>query len=173
MATKTPKTTTNDTPEAALANVVGAQNPDGSAVVAQAGTVAQEALQAAAPAVGGFVPKIAKILTLPLLKLQEGIPAYVKFTGKTFIGKQIDEGNNPDGTKKAKKEPPVMANVINLATGELVQIMLGSVLVGILRDEYPEDSYVSKGFVLQLTEKKRGRNGGNYNTYKVAELDLS
>jgi len=66
-----------------------------------------------------------------------------------------------------------MANVINLPTGELVQIMLGSVLKGIMTDEYPNDSYVGKGFVIELTEKKRGRSGGNYNTYKVAELDLS
>lgn len=172
MATsKTTKTTNPATPEQALAQateVQGAQNPDGSAVVAQPGTVAQEALAAAAPHAPGFVPKIAKILTLPLLKLVEGVPAYVKFTGPTFVGKKITE----DAGAKAK-EPPIMANVINLPTGELVQIMLGSVLQGILKDEYPNDAYVGKGFVIQLTEKKRGRNGGNYNTYKVAELDLT
>lgn len=166
--TNKPKTPAADTPEQALANAVGAQNDDGSAKLAETGTVAQEALSAAAPAVSGFVPKIAKILTLPLLKLVEGTPVYVKFTGKTFVGKKIAEE-----TGKVAKEPPIMANVINLATGELVQIMLGSVLQGILKDEYPDDSYVGKGFVIQLTEKKRGRNGGNYNTYKVAELDLS
>jgi len=137
------------------AEVIGAQNEDGSAVVANPG------------APGTFAPKIKKILTLPLLKMAEGSPIYVKFTGPYFIGKAIKE----DDPKKAK-EPPIMANVVNLPTGELVQIMLGSVLVGILKDEYPNDSYVEKGFEIMLTEKKRGRNGGNYNTYKVAELDL-
>lgn len=171
MATK--KATNVATPESALAEAVGAQNEDGSAKLAEPGTVHAPSHQPHEAANTGFVPKVAKILTLPLLKLVEGTPVYIKFTGPTFIGKAIDEGLNPDGTKKAKKEPPVMANVINLPTGELVQIMLGSVLQGILKDEYPADAYVGKGFVIQLTEKKRGRNGGNYNTYKVAELDLS
>lgn len=134
--------------------VVGAQNEDGSATVANPG------------APGAFAPKIKKILTLPLLKMAEGSPIYIKFTAPHFVGKQVAEA---DGKKK---EPPIMANVVNLPTGELVQIMLGSVLVGILRDEYPNDAYVGKGFEIMLTEKKRGRNGGNYNTYKVAELDL-
>ncbi len=170
MATKKPQT-----PESALADTVvqGAQNPDGSAKLAEIGTapspLTSEALAAAAPHPpatngGAFVPKIAKILTLPLLKMVEGVPIYIKFTAPTFVGKQIKEATN--------KEPPVMANVINLATGELVQIMLGSVLQGILADEYPNDAYVGKGFVIQLTEKKRGKSGGNYNTYKVAELEL-
>lgn len=159
-----------------VANAQGAQNPDGSAKLAVVGTpppspLAVETLAAAAPhpapSNGGFVPKIAKILTLPLLKMVEGVPVYVKFTGPTFIGKRIKEDES-----KQSKEPPVMANVINLPTGELVQIMLGSVLQGILADEYPNDAYVGKGFVIHLTEKKRGRNGGNYNTYKVAELEL-
>jgi hypothetical protein len=175
------------TPVAALAAAVGAQNADGSAVTANPGTVAApsplsvvpapspEALAAAAlphkPA--GFVPKLARILTLPLLKMKEGEPIYVKFTAPTFIGKKIAEDIEAEKAGKASKEPPVMANVINLATGELVQIMLGKVLNGILADEYPENGYVGKGFVIELTEKKRGRSGGNYNTYKVAELDLS
>lgn len=152
MATKPAKTATVEAIE-----VVGAQAADGSAVIADNSAAAK------------FVPKIAKILTLPLLKLKEGESVYIKFTAPTFIGKQIaaQEG------EKVSKEPPVMANVIDLPTGELVQIMLGSVLQGILRDEYPDDAYVGKGFQIMLTEKKRGRNGGNYNTYKVAELNLS
>lgn len=132
----------------------GAQAADGSAVAAN---------NAAGFA---FVPKVKKILTLPLLKMKIGEPVYVKFTAPTFVGKKIAEEPG-----KVAKEPPIMANVINLPTGEMVQIMLGSVLQGILRDEYPNDSYVGKSFMLQLAEQKRGRLGGNYNTYKVAELD--
>jgi len=199
MATK-PNQTKNEpkmtapavTPEQALAaaTVVGAQNADGSATEASPGTVAANPLQSEALAAAAvphkpaaFVPKLAKILTLPLLKMKEGEPIYVKFTGPIFTGKMIKDdlaqieknkalvaaGKSPE----AVKAPPEMANVINLPTGELVQIMLGSVLKGIMTDEYPNDSYVGKGFVIELTEKKRGRSGGNYNTYKVAELDLS
>lgn len=119
--------------------------------------------------------KVARIVTLPLLKLAEGVPVYVKFLDKMFRGKELRNEvveKNADGSPKAKKEPPIMANVINLETGEQVQIMLGSVLQGILNDDYPGDKYVGKGFMIELTEKKRGRSGGQYNTYKVAELEL-
>lgn len=158
---------------------VGAQNEDGSAKEAQRGHVSADTPNAAPQ---GFVPKIAKVITLPLLKMRPGEPLYVKFTAPHFVGKRIKEDLATIEENKALvaagkpakpvKEPPVMANVINLPTGELVQIMLGSVLVGILADDYPGDAYVGKGFLIELKEQKRGRNGGNYNTYKVAELDL-
>lgn len=136
--------------------IVGAQNDDGSAV------------EASVTPNGAFVPVIAKVLTLPLLKIKNGAgPVYIKFTAPTFIGKKIKE----DDPKKVK-EPPVMANVINLPTGELVQIMLGAVLQGILADDYPNDTYVGKGFMIECCEQKRASSGGNYNTYKVAELAL-
>lgn len=132
----------------------GAQDATGAAVIAD---------NAAAL---GFVPEIARILTLPLLKMKpETGPVYIKFTAPFFVGKQIKEDD-----EKKKKEPPIMANVVNLSTGEMVQIMLGTVLQGILNDDYPEDDYVNRAFMLQLMEQKRGRSGGNYNTYKVAEL---
>ena len=124
-----------------------------------------------AAATGGpvtrFVPKIIKILTLPLLKLEEGVPVYIKFEGPTFIGKEIAE----EGDKK-RKEPPTMANVTNLETGELAQIMLGSVLQGILADDYPGDRYVGKGFMVLLGAKKRSKHGGAYNTYNVSEIEV-
>ena len=167
--------------QALHAAVVGAQHENGSAVTANPGHVAHnplvnEALAAAAVPHAkpqAFVPKLSRILTLPLLKMKEGEPIYVKFTGAVFVGKKIAEDIAAEAAGKQSKEPPIMANVINLPTGELVQIMLGKVLHGILSDEYPADTYVGKGFVIELTEKKRGRSGGNYNTYKVADLDLS
>lgn len=148
MATKKP--TKNDAP---AAEVIGAQNPDGSATEASV-----------LPAVGWVPPKVKRVLTLPLLKMPEGSTRYVQFTGPTFIGKKIVEAGKP------AKEPPTMANVINLETGEMVQIMLGKVLTGILAEEYPSDGYVGKRFSIETCGKKRG-GGNSYNTYRLNELE--
>lgn len=113
---------------------------------------------------------VKKILTLPLLKLEAGKPVYVQFQGPIFTGKKLTNAAATDAEKA--KLPPEMANVVNLETGELCQIMLGKVLHDLINEEYPQQSYVGKGFMLELTEKKRGRNGNNYNTYKLAEVEL-
>lgn len=151
--TATPIMSTSDSVALTTADVgtIGAQNADGSAVVASHGNSM------------GYIPRVKKILTLPLLKLKIGEPVYIKFTAPLFVGKLIEDSQT--------KEPPTMANVINLPTGELVQIMLGSVLQGILKDDYPGDGFVGKSFMVTLAEKKRGKGAGTYNTYSVAELE--
>ena len=124
-----------------------------------------------------FVPVVKRIVTLPLLKFVKGQPEYVKILDKIFTGKTIknDIQKDKDGNVLPPKAPPEMANVVNLKTGELAQIMLGKVLCGILEEDYPSSdpakSYVGRAFALTLTESERGRNGGNYNTYQVAEIE--
>jgi hypothetical protein len=124
-----------------------------------------------------FVPVVKRIVTLPLLKFVKAQPEYVKILDKIFTGKTIknDIQKDKDGNVLPPKAPPEMANVVNLKTGELAQIMLGKVLCGILEEDYPSGdpakTYVGRCFALTLTESKRGRNGGNYNTYNVAEIE--
>lgn len=119
-----------------------------------------------------FVPEVVKIVTMPLLKLKQNEPVYVKFLDKTFVGKELKNEPKVDANGKptVRKEPPVMAHIIDLSTGEQADIMLGKVLQGILDDDYPQHAYVSKCFMIELKEQKRGRSGGNYNTYSVAEI---
>lgn len=154
MATKTATKTT--TPQADTA-AVGAQNADGSAVAA-----------VSAPA--GFVPKVKSVLTLPLLKMKEGQPCYIRFTAPIFLGKAIaEELAKPEAERKP---PPYMANVVDMTTGELVQIMLGKVLKGIIEENCENQTYVGRGFAIVQMETKRGRGGNNYHTYRVEEIEV-
>lgn len=141
-----------------------AQAPAASPAPAPAETAAS-----AAPATpAAFKYKVKRIVTLPLLKLREGMTVAVRFEGAAFTGKVITRG--PEANKT--KEPPIMANVTNLETGELMQIMLGTVLRGILDDDYPEQKYVGLCFVIVVGEKKRGSDGAtSYNTYTVTEIE--
>lgn len=112
----------------------------------------------------GFVPKVKRNITLPLIKPQLDVPVYVKVTSKVFEGKKI-EGTGD----KAKMEPAHLFNCINLETGEEAQMIAPAVLMGIFKDEFPDDSYVEKGF--SITKHPKG-SGKRYHPFSVAELEL-
>lgn len=105
-----------------------------------------------------------KNVTLPLKKMAENVPVYVKITSAMFSGKQIDD----------KKEAATLVNVVDLETGEECQIIVATVLKGILNDEYPNDSYVGKGFelIMHKVYDKTDPNKLKYNKFTVAEVEV-
>jgi hypothetical protein len=127
-----------------------------------------------------FVPKVLKNVTLPILKLEIGIPVYVKPTGAMFIGKDIT-AREKDPLKK--KAPATITEVINLETGELCQLLVPSVLKGIWEDDYTEwdnpadfekrkavkSLYIGKGFMLEKQEKRAGKE---YFPFSVSEIEV-
>ncbi len=108
--------------------------------------------------------KVKRNITLPLIKPAIDVPVYIKVTSTMFIGKDIKK---PIGGKVM--EPATLVNCVNLETGEEAQIIVPSVLSGIFEDEFPEQSYVNKGF--QITKHAKG-NGKAYHPFSVAELEL-
>lgn len=119
-----------------------------------------------APAKAGFVPKIKKLVTLPTLKLTTDTPVYVKVL-------EAIHASRPSVDPRDGKEKTVeLLNVINLETGEPMQIVAGKVLCNVLTEEYPEHGYVDKGFEIKKGAKK-GSGDKGYFPYSIAELDLS
>jgi hypothetical protein len=132
--------------------------------------------------------KVKKHVTVQLLKVEDGKTYYVKFNGaihkavvneaeqkKYENAKAKYDGLSAD--EKAKVDPkdipvppnpPQLAQVVNLETGEIVQIIVGSVLESELKREYPDDSYIGKGFQIQ----KAKIQGKRYAAYQIAELEL-
>lgn len=143
---------------------------------------AAEPAAPAAPSTTGFVPKVKKLITLPLIKPKIDEPVYVKILEPMMIGKQIGE-----------KDAAILCNVVDLTTGETAQIIIPSVVQGIFHDSYgapkygtkgkgqpveqleppregqEPDSYVGRGF--QFTKHQKA-SGKAYNPYTVAELEL-
>ena len=130
------------------------------------------AVVASNPVPGPFVPKVVKQVTMPLFKLRAGSEIYIKITGKMFLSKPI-KGDKPKEGEKAK-EPPTLIPVVKLDTGEIGQIIAGSVLRDIFTDEYPNETYVNKGFWIVVTEQKESKAGGGrrYNNYTVSEIEV-
>jgi hypothetical protein len=110
-----------------------------------------------------FTPKRKKLLTRPVLKLEQDKPVYVKIEIPMFIGKVIKKKDEEDD-----KEPATIINCIDLTSGEPVQIVANAVLKSVLREEYPEESYVGKCF--SVTKQSR-QPGKRYNPFHIEEIE--
>lgn len=108
--------------------------------------------------------KVKRAITLPLLKFVIGEPIYIKIDEPMFVGKEL-KGSG----EKAKMEPATLVNCTNLETGEQCQVIVATVLKSILEEEFEDNGYVGKGFMITKGAKASGKS---YNPYTVAELEL-
>lgn len=102
-------------------------------------------------------------VTVPTLKFPDGSRIAVKIISKIEKGKEMKEGRGG----KPKMEPADVAQVMRLSTGEVVQLIFGTVLKSEIEDAYPEHSYVGKCFVIEKHAKAVGKT---YATYSVTEV---
>ncbi len=111
-----------------------------------------------------FAPKRKKLLTRPVLKFVTDQARYVKIEGKIYIGKEMKQKAGDD----KKKEPAHLADVIDLSTGELAQIIVNAVPLSVLNENYPNDAYV--GLCFAITRQSR-QPGKQYDSFKVEEIE--
>lgn len=113
--------------------------------------------------------KVLKAVTLPVLSFkaaEAGVPLYLKFTGAIFVGKAL----KPAAGKEQAEKPADLAHVVNLATGELCQLVLPEVVKSNLRETYPQDSYVGKSFAIAKLGQRAGKR---YVDYSVLEIEYT
>lgn len=110
-----------------------------------------------------FVPKVKRVVTLPLLKMAVGVTVHAKMLTKMYIGKDMKQ---KEGDKK--KEPATLIDVVDLTTGEPAQIIVSAVVKSVLSEEYPNDSYVGKCF--SITKQTRVPGKG-YDPFRVVEIE--
>lgn len=113
--------------------------------------------------------KVKSHVTLPLLKILPEKPLYVKIEGAIFKAKEqagARKQTAPDGTPM--QQPPELAHVIDLTSGEHAQIIIGTVLGTELRETYPNDAYVGKSFEI-VQHKVQGKR---YATYGITEIEV-
>ena len=112
-----------------------------------------------------FKPVVVKHVTMPTLKLVPDVPAYVKITAPIFEGK-----TQPVKKGETAKKAPMIFNVINLESGEVCQMVAGTVVHREIIDTYPKDAYVDKCFMI-IKGKKKGSGDRGYFTYEIAEIE--
>lgn len=113
---------------------------------------------------GAFVPKVKRLVTVPTLTLKSGTVYYLKFLTPIAVSKVV----NKDKDGKVQ-EPAHIAQVVQLDSGEARTLIVNAVLASIMVEEFPNDSYVDKGFQIEPTTPKEGKR---YKGFTVAELEL-
>jgi hypothetical protein len=109
--------------------------------------------------------KRVKNLTLDILKFVELEPRHVKITGAIHLGKEQKKGK---GNEDKAREPAHLASCINLDDGSECQIIVAAVVLSVLNDEYPNETYVGKCFAIT---KKNRVPGKQYFPYSVEEIE--
>ena len=122
-----------------------------------------------------FTPKVVKHVTMPTLKLQPDEPVYVTILEKMFEGKPPKKKEGEE-----QKKAPTIINVISYSVnaegtaletdGEVCQMVAGAVVESELREEYENDGYVGKTFMI-VKGKKKGTTDRSYFTYTIQEIE--
>lgn len=115
--------------------------------------------------------KKVRSVTLPLKSLKTlGDIAHVRITTPITVGKKLQ---GDDSTK----EPAHLCNIIDLDTGEEMQMIIPKVLRSTLEEEYPtvgeKIGYLGKCFEIENLGKKagRGKSAEGYNTFRIVEVE--
>lgn len=116
-----------------------------------------------------FAPKVKKHITLPLLKMAKNQPYYVRFDSAIFQAKELKASRTASTESPAaqRREPPMLAQVTNLETGELCQIICPTILCTELNDNYPGESYKGRCFQIEQSRVE----GKNYNLVNLTEIE--
>jgi len=110
--------------------------------------------------------KVIKRLIIPLLKMVKGETIEVKLMGAIYTGK-------PQKDAKEGDKPADLCNVVNLDTGEEMQIIVPAVLKSNLEEQYPKQGYVDKCFAITKGEQKDSKAGGGrkYSEFTILEIE--
>jgi len=112
-----------------------------------------------------------KLLTRPTLSIKkEGDEIFFRIERPMYEGKpmkeKLKEGEKP-------KEPATLLDVINLETGEEMQLVVPAMLKSVLSEDY-EGEYTGKCFHILNRGKKDSKSGGGqrFNDLLIEEIEV-
>lgn len=108
--------------------------------------------------------KVLKNVTMPTLSLKSGQSAYVKFVGAIYLGKELKPAKEGD----PQQAPANLANVVNLETGETMQLIVSAVVKANINESYPKDGYVGKCFEIAKLAQRAGKR---YFDFRLTEIE--
>jgi hypothetical protein len=98
-------------------------------------------------------------VTLPIFKFG-ATPLFLRFEGPIYQGERLESQKD--------MEPPHLAKVVDLTTGEEGLIVVGAVLLSELDRAYPKDAYVGKSFEIL---KRKAETGKKYSLWSIYEIE--
>jgi hypothetical protein len=119
--------------------------------------------------------EVVRHVTLPLFKMdEEDHKYYYRFESAIEQGKELEavrKRKAADGAQKEVMPPPDLAEVTDLRTGQLGQIIVNAVLKSNLTEKYESDSYVGKCFQITRT-KSIARGSRTIKMFEILEIKL-
>lgn len=119
-----------------------------------------------APAAAGapkeFKYTVARRVVVPTMKVETNVAYFVRF--ESVIEKRLKMEEGKDG--KMEEKTIEIARVTNLETGEICEIVAGTVLMSELTEGYPEHGYVGHCFRIL----KKDVPGKRYKAYELDEI---
>lgn len=114
----------------------------------------------------GFAFKKKRLVTRPLFKWVKDVERFYLIEEPIFQAKPNKKAQlDKDGKER---QPPLLAHVTDLETGQQGQIIVGTVLNSELNSEYPDNGYVGKQFSIC----QRKIEGRDYSTWDIAEIEV-
>lgn len=108
--------------------------------------------------------RVAKHVTLPVLKMANGVPVYVRALGEIYRGEARDVAD----TKAAAKEPPYLLQVHDLVEDRPAVIVVPTVMRSELERAYGESPIKGKCFEITITKPEGNRK---YNLATIVEIE--
>ncbi len=109
--------------------------------------------------------KVVRTLQLPVLKIEEGTPVYLKINDPVSVS-TVPGKKNADGTFQ---KPADICHVTNMETGENVTFLVPAVVKGVFKDAYPDNAYVGKCFEFVKGPKEPGKRHNAFTVNEVSE----
>lgn len=120
-----------------------------------------------------FVPKVLKVITVPQTKIRPGMELFLLIVAPIVRAPALKNAPVEKDSEGKEKLPPHLLRAVDLETGEITEIIPGTVLVDLMQETYPLNSYVGRSFQVKCNEQKAAKAGGGrrYNTYSVNEIE--
>jgi hypothetical protein len=109
---------------------------------------------------GGKTITLIAQLNKVLLTHHAGQSVFITVTGKTFTGKEI---------KGSKMAPATMVPIIDIETGQEKEYIVNAVMLGLLTDTYPGESFVGKSFAVYKGDQREGKR---YSDIQLSEISV-
>lgn len=111
---------------------------------------------------------VAKLVTLPVLKLETGKPRLLRINSPIEKSRYVDPKAGVDEATGEKKRASI-CDVADLQTGELGRLVVATVIEKNLQEGYEGDAYVGRCF---LIEKGLKRPDKRYIEYSIVEVNV-
>lgn len=116
-----------------------------------------------------FDPKAVKIvrqLVFPTLQLKPAEAVYVTIKSKIEVSKSTVQKKGAEARK-----PASVMQVIDKMDDKEKTIVVNKVLEGTLNEQYPNDGYVGRSFMIKKSADKKKGDSGEYFNFDLNEIE--